>query len=207
MNLVLAGTLNPEARKRRTHALAWGYPAPSRHYERRRKLRRHVLGRGGQRRRTITSSVTPFLALITFDRGYFRKGVSREQVIVSGQGSEASCGLYFDEGETFLGLRVPHVGKGEDGPLKIGFCTASPALSSVEAQQRSALRPTSSRTLGVPMLGPSATAVRSPRWPSSPYSRSRGWSSLVNKGRSKIQSRQDRLPKPQRLTSPTARLV
>ena len=74
----------------------------------------------------IMSSVTPFLAPITFDRGYFRKGVSWEQVIVSGQGSEAGCGLYFDEGETFLGLRVPHVGKGEDGPLKIGFCTASP---------------------------------------------------------------------------------
>jgi hypothetical protein len=74
----------------------------------------------------ITSSVTPFLAPITFDRGYFRKGVSREQVIVSGQGSEAGCRLYFDEGETFLGLRVSHVGKGEDGSLKTGFCTAPP---------------------------------------------------------------------------------
>ena len=74
----------------------------------------------------ITSSVTPFLAPITFDRGYFRQGVSREQVIVSGQGSEAGCRLYFEEGETFLGLRVSHVGKGEVGSLKTGFCTAPP---------------------------------------------------------------------------------
>jgi hypothetical protein len=86
----------------------------------------------------IRPSVTPFLAPITFDRGYFRKGVSREQVIVSGQGSEASCGLYFDEGETLLDLHVPHVGKGEDGPLKTGFARP-PALSDVEVQQRSAL--------------------------------------------------------------------
>ncbi len=81
----------------------------------------------------ITSSVTPFLAPITFDRGYFRKGVSREQEIVSGQGSEASCELDFDEGETFLGLRIPHVGEGEDGPFETKFCTAPPALSGMEA--------------------------------------------------------------------------
>lgn len=80
----------------------------------------------------FTSSVPPFLGPVTFEVRESWKGVSQEQVIVHGQGHEASCGLDFDEGKTYL-VFAYHVGKGEDGSLETGLCTATAALSEVEA--------------------------------------------------------------------------
>ncbi len=80
----------------------------------------------------FTSSVPPFLDPVTFDVKEVWKGVSGERVTVHGQGMEASCGLNFHRGETYL-VFAYHVGKGEDGPLGTDLCTATSALSDVEA--------------------------------------------------------------------------
>ena len=79
-----------------------------------------------------TSSTPPFLGPVTFEVRGSWKGASQEQVVVHGQGHEASCGLDFDEGETYL-VFAYHVGKGGDGPLETGLCTSTTALSDVEA--------------------------------------------------------------------------
>ena len=79
-----------------------------------------------------TSSAPPFLGPVTFDVKEVWKGVSGERVVVHGQGMEASCGLDFDKGKTYL-VFAYHVGKGQDGPLETDLCTATSALADVEA--------------------------------------------------------------------------
>lgn len=81
---------------------------------------------------STSRSFPPLMGPVTFDVKKSWKGVSREQVIVHGQGNEASCGLDFDEGETYL-VFAYRVGKGESGPLETGLCTPTVALSDVGA--------------------------------------------------------------------------
>jgi hypothetical protein len=89
----------------------------------------------------FASIAPPFQAPVTFEVRESWKGVSQERVVVHGQGMEASCGLDFDEGKTYL-VFAYNVGKGEDGPLGTDLCTATKPLSDVEAASRALGSPT-----------------------------------------------------------------
>lgn len=150
-NVVLAGTLhvreayacscvgvpNAEEALRSSDAVFWGEAV-------------------GIERQNVTSSAPPFLGQVTFDVREVWKGVSDERVVVYGQGMEASCGLDFDKGETYL-VFAYHVGKGGDGPLETGLCTATGALPNVEAAPAALGPPTGELPgtggLGVPSFG------------------------------------------------------
>ena len=127
MNLVLASTLNvreayacscagvptAEEQLRSSDAVFWGEAVS-------------VEERG------FASSAPPFLGPVVFDVKESWKGVSDERVVVHGQGMEASCGLDFDRGETYL-VFAYYVGKGGDGPLGTDLCTATGALPDAKA--------------------------------------------------------------------------
>ncbi|MDQ4127276.1 MAG: hypothetical protein M3151_04905 [Actinomycetota bacterium] len=89
----------------------------------------------------LASSAPPFQNPVTFEVRESWKGVSQERVIVHGQGPEASCGLDFDEGKSYL-VFAYHAGKGEGGPLETDLCTATSPLSGVEAAPRALGSPT-----------------------------------------------------------------
>ena len=96
------------------------------------RFRRRILGGGGERRGTRGHvEHPPFLGPVTFEVRESWKGVSQERVIVHGQGGGASCGLNFDEGETYL-VFAYHAGKRGEGPLETGLCTSTAPLSAVE---------------------------------------------------------------------------
>ena len=85
-----------------------------------------------EKQEPASGSAPPSLGPVTFDANEVWKGVSRGRVTVNGQGFEASCGLDFDKGKTYL-VFAYHAGKGEDGPLQTNLCTSTAALSDVEA--------------------------------------------------------------------------
>lgn len=84
------------------------------------------------------SGPAAFLDPVAFEVKESWKGVSEASVVVRGHGPEASCGLDFDEGETYL-VFAYRVGEGDGGPLATDFCGATS-----EASQETALE----------MLGP-----------------------------------------------------
>ena len=84
----------------------------------------------------------PQLGKVTFNVSDVWKGVSEEPVAVYGQGPEASCGIDFEKGESYL---VYAYRSNEDGPLETDLCNATKPLAAAE------------RDLGV--LGPPGTSL------------------------------------------------
>lgn len=92
----------------------------------------------------------PFLGPVTFDVKAAWKGVSGDSVVVHGQGPAPSCGLDFERGETYL-IFAGGTGRGGDGPLETGLCSATRQTS--EETARNMLGPppeTLPETGGVP---------------------------------------------------------
>ena len=77
--------------------------------------------------------LTPSLAPVTFDVKAAWKGVSGESVVVHGQGPGPSCGLDFERGETYL-VFAGGTGRGGDGPLETGLCSATRQTSEETAR-------------------------------------------------------------------------
>jgi hypothetical protein len=75
----------------------------------------------------------PLLGPVTFDVKAAWKGVSGESVVVHGQGPGAGCGLDFERGETYL-VFAGGTGKGGDGPLETGLCSATRQTSEETAR-------------------------------------------------------------------------
>ena len=77
--------------------------------------------------------LTSPLAPVTFDVKAAWKGVSGESVVVHGQGPGVSCGLDFERGETYL-VFAGGTGRGGDGPLETGLCSATRQTSEETAR-------------------------------------------------------------------------
>ena len=77
--------------------------------------------------------LTPYLVPVTFDVKAAWKGVSGESVVVHGQGPGASCGLDFERGEMYL-VFAGGTGRGGDGPLETGLCSATRQTSEETAR-------------------------------------------------------------------------
>jgi hypothetical protein len=75
----------------------------------------------------------PLLGPVTFDVKAAWKGVSGESVVVHGQGPGAGCGLDFERGETYL-VFAGGTGRGGDGPLETGLCSATRQTSEETAR-------------------------------------------------------------------------
>ncbi len=92
---------------------------------------------------------TTSLAPVTFDVKAAWKGVSGESVVVHGQGPGASCGLDFERGETYL-VFAGGSGRGGDGPLETGLCSATRQTSEETARNMLGPPETLPETGGVP---------------------------------------------------------
>lgn len=73
-----------------------------------------------------TTFAMPYLAPVTFEVQGSWKGVSGASAVVRGQGPEASCGINFERGETYL---VFAYRAGSEGPLQTDLCGATSAAS------------------------------------------------------------------------------
>ena len=71
----------------------------------------------------------PSLGKVTFDVSDVWKGVSEEPVAVYGQGPEASCGIDFERGESYLVYAYRSSG---DGALETNLCDATKPLTEAE---------------------------------------------------------------------------
>lgn len=76
----------------------------------------------------------PYPNPVTFDVAEAWKGVPENSVVVYGEGSEASCGIDFDEGETCL-VFAYHSGDTEESPLQTDFCGATEQVDLETARQ------------------------------------------------------------------------
>ncbi len=76
----------------------------------------------------------PYLNPVNFEVGEAWKGVSRNPVVVHGQGPEASCGIDFDEGEMYL-VFAYHSREAENSPLQTDFCGATEQTDVETARQ------------------------------------------------------------------------
>ena len=81
----------------------------------------------------LSPGAGPRLGKVAFDVSDVWKGVSEESVAVYGQGPEASCGLNFEEGESYL---VFAHRSNEDGPLETNLCDATKLLAAAEDDLR-----------------------------------------------------------------------
>jgi hypothetical protein len=77
----------------------------------------------------LSPGAGPRLGKVTFDVSDVWKGVTEESVAVYGQGPEASCGLNFEEGGSYL---VYAYRSNEDGPLETNLCDATKQLAAAE---------------------------------------------------------------------------
>jgi hypothetical protein len=77
----------------------------------------------------------PPLGRVTFDVRASWKGVSGGSVVVYGQGDEVSCGIDFQEGQSYLVFAYGG-GEGHEDPLQTDFCTQTQQLSTETATQR-----------------------------------------------------------------------
>ena len=81
----------------------------------------------------LSPGAGPRLGKVTFDVSDVWKGVSEESVAVYGQGPGASCGLNFEEDESYL---VYAYRSNEDGPLETDLCNATKPLTEAERDLR-----------------------------------------------------------------------
>ena len=77
----------------------------------------------------------PQLGKVTFDVSDVWKGASEEPVAVYGQGPEASCGIDFEEGESYLVYAYRSNGDGIK-PLQTDLCNATKPLAAAKRDLR-----------------------------------------------------------------------
>jgi hypothetical protein len=81
----------------------------------------------------LSSGAGPQLGKVTFDVSDVWKGVSEEPVAVYGKGPEATCGIDFEEDESYL---VYAHRSNEDDPLETYLCDATKPLAAAERDLR-----------------------------------------------------------------------
>jgi hypothetical protein len=83
----------------------------------------------------LSPGVGPSLGKVTFDVSDVWKGVSEESVAVYGQGPEASCGIDFEKGESYLVYAYRSNGDGAH-PLETDLCNATKPLEAAQGDVR-----------------------------------------------------------------------
>ena len=83
----------------------------------------------------LSPGAGPQLGKVTFDVSGVWKGASEEPVAVYGQGPEASCGIDFEEGESYLVYAYRSNGDGTN-PLQTDLCNATKPLAAAERDLR-----------------------------------------------------------------------